>query len=168
MSACLQLSDRMASVAQGRSAWSPAESGHLASCPDCAAEWRVLQAGARIGAHVAETLPVDFLATRVVAAVGGAARRRSWWLRLRWVTVPAAAAAAIALVVLPGGERAWSGGSSPGVAEVSLLPELDPLDASDLELVMELLPGPAEPVEIRSFEELTDDEVTRLLNSLEG
>ena len=49
-----------------------------------------------------------------------------------------------------------------------MLPELESLEASDLELVLELLPDRAAPVEIRSFEELTDDEVTRLINSLEG
>lgn len=168
MSECTQLSDRMATVAQGRAGWSSAESAHLASCPDCAAEWRVMQAGARIGAHVAETLPVDFLATRVVAAVTASGRSRSWWLRLRWLALPAAAAAAVVLVVRPGGEPASSGEAAPVVAEAGLLPELEPLTASDLELVMELLPEPLGPIEIHSFDDLTDDEVTRLLNSLEG
>lgn len=167
MSECTQLSDRMAAVAQGRSEWSLTESAHLVSCTDCAAEWRVMQAGAMIGSHVARTLPVDFLATRVVAAVTASARTRSRWLRLPWLALPAAAAAAVALVVLPGGEPA-SPGEVAVVAEVGLLPELEPLDASDLELVMELLPEPSGEIEIHSVDELTDDEVTRLLNSMEG
>jgi hypothetical protein len=168
MSECTQLSDRMATVAQGRAGWSAAESAHLASCPDCAAEWRLMQAGAMIGSHIARTLPVDFLATRVVAAATASARSRHWWRRFRWLALPAAAAAAVALVVLPGGQPASIGEPALVVAEAGLLPELEPLTSSDLELVMELLPEPSGTIEIHSFDELTDDEVTRLLNSLEG
>ena len=168
MSECTQLSERMAAVAHGRNEWSATEKAHLASCADCTAEWRVMQAGAMIGAEVAATLPVDFVATRVVATLKIPAGSRGWWARLRWFALPVAAAAAVALVVFPRGGPASPGGTTTEVVEVSVLPELESLEASDLELVLELLPDRAAPVEIRSFEELTDDEVTRLINSLEG
>lgn len=123
MTDCTRLSDRMAAVAHRRAAWSADEAAHLASCRDCAAEWRVFQVGTTLGAEVARTLPADFLATRVVAA-------------------PA--------------------------AQIALLPELESLDATDLETVLQLLPDPDGSAEIRILDELTDDEMTRLLNGLEG
>ena len=168
MTECTQLSDRMAAVAHGPADWSPQEVAHLAGCPDCAAEWRVMRAGALIGAEVAQTLPADFLATRIVAAVKAGRRARPWWARLRWLALPAAAAAAVVLMVWPGGTPRDRTGPGAAVAEFQVLPELEGLDASALESVLELLPASDRPLEIRGFEELSDDEVTRLLNSLEG
>lgn len=168
MTECTRLSDRMAAVAHGRVDWSAEEAAHLGACAECGAEWRVMRVGALVGAEVARTLPTDFLATRVVAAVRAGRSSRGWWARLRWVVLPAAAAATVALLVLPGGRDAASSGSAAGTVEVGVLPELESLDATALESVLELLPATDAPVEIRGFDELSDDEVTQLLTSLEG
>jgi hypothetical protein len=158
----------MAAVAHSRAEWRADEAAHLASCPDCAAEWGLMRAGVLVGADLARTLPADFLAVRVVAAVKARASVRPWWVRLRWLALPMAAAAAVALMVLPRGEPQGPAGTAGEIAEIQVLPELDGLDASALESVLELLPASDRPLEIRGFEELTDDEVARLLNSLEG
>jgi hypothetical protein len=168
MTECTQLSDRMAAVVHGPAEWSSQEATHLAGCPDCAAEWRVMRAGALIGSGVAQTLPADFLATRIVAAAKAGGRASPWRARLRWLALPAAAAAVAVLMVMPGRTPRERTGSDAAVAEIQVLPELEGLDASALESVLELLPASDRPLEIRGFEELSDDEVTRLLNSLEG
>src|SRR5512139_2282544 len=153
MTECTQLSDRMAAVAHGRSEWSAEEAAHLESCQDCGAEWRVMRAGALLGMEVARTLPAEFVATRVVAAVKAPRSARGWWPRLRWLAVPAAAAA-VALLALPDGRGPAAPGA--GTVEVGVLPELEPLDATALEAVLELLPSQDTPVEIRGFDELSD------------
>jgi hypothetical protein len=172
MSECTRLSDRMIAVAHGRAAWSADETAHFSECPDCLAEWQVVQRGAVLGAEVGRTLPADFIATRVVAGLrtGGA----GWWqgFRLpqwRWLALPVVAAVSLALVVLPRGSgMPDSAAVAVEVADAGILPELDGLEESELESVLELLPAGEVREEIRSFDDLTADEVRRVLTSLEG
>jgi hypothetical protein len=77
-----------------------------------------------------------------------------------------AAAAGLVLVVRPGGSPPQD--AAAPAAQIALLPELESLDATDLETVLQLLPDPDGSAEIRILDELTDDEMTRLLNGLEG
>ncbi len=50
---CDGLSDRMPEVALGRSTWRAVRSRlHLDACPDCQAEWRLVQTTSRLGASL--------------------------------------------------------------------------------------------------------------------
>jgi hypothetical protein len=68
MTLSLHLSDRMPEVALGRRGWTVEEAAHLASCPECGAEWRVVLAGSGVGRRVERELDVE-------AVVSGVARR---------------------------------------------------------------------------------------------
>ena len=92
MSECGRLSDRMIEVLHLRSNWAAGEVTHLAGCPDCRAEWRVLEAARGLGAAVANRVDPERLGPRVLAGVA-AARRRARWLRAGWLGGLAAAAA---------------------------------------------------------------------------
>ncbi len=56
MTHCEKLTDRMFLVAQGGSDWSAEEAAHLASCADCGAEWRLVQAAQGLGALAASRI----------------------------------------------------------------------------------------------------------------
>jgi hypothetical protein len=173
MTGCALLSERMAVVAHRRGTWSPDEEAHLAACGDCLSEWRLIQAGARLGHDLDQSFPADMMATRVMASLRQPAPRllrpRVW----RWLAVPAAAAAAIALVM-------WRGPSSPPAGDRTsrpmvsaeangLLPELEELGTTELESVLQLLPAVEDGVDdIHNYNDMTEDEVETILRSLEG
>lgn len=159
------LSDRMPDVAAGRIRWSVPEQQHLAECPDCAAEWRLVSTASALGSSVERSLDVEAIAGRVRTELGpGPAVRR----RVRpevWL-VPLLAAAALILVL-------WRGpGSEPvpvdQAAATPLLPELETLSVAQLESMLQLLPSEPPADSLWSLEDLTEDEITAVLQNLEG
>lgn len=166
MTTTSHLSDRMPAVAAGREAWSDQDRAHLAACADCRAEWLVVEVGAGLGAGVAADLDIEAIARVVVADRGRRAPLRTGGLvrRMGWVAATAAAAALLILVARP----APSGDPSP-VASTVLLPELEGLSADELELVFDVLPtatGWNAPG--AGLGDLTDEELERVLSTLEG
>ncbi len=132
MITCEQLSDRMPAVQAGRDPWSPGEAAHLASCPACAEEWRLVQAAASIGAG-RPAPATDHLASSVLARVRADAARARRQARIIGGLAGLAAAAALALVVV----RPWSAGPASPVAAapvVFALPLAELEDATDDEL----------------------------------
>jgi hypothetical protein len=157
----------MPAVGRGTAHWSPADEDHLAGCRDCSAEWNLVQATAGIGLEVERSLDRDTIASRVKAVLesspaGPSPARRAGWL------VPLAAVAAALLRLV------WTGSPEPGadgptVVAASLLPELETLTSAELESMLQLLPrdGMAVPG-LDSFEDLTEAEVSSVLEDLEG
>lgn len=167
MTICERLSDRMPMVASGAAQWAAEERDHLATCPECAAEWRLIGAASRLGATAP---PID--AARVAAAVRarlaaeprGAtvipiARPRQSWL---W----GLAAAAVVVLAVSLARRPSSpgiGGGAPG----QVLSELDELSAAELETVLAELSEPT-GVADGSMGDLSTDELQRVLRDWES
>lgn len=175
---CESLREKMPGVAQGELAWTPEEAAHLSACAECAAEWRLIQRAARLGEGAARSIDPASLSAAVLSRVA-ARGRRDRWTRGAWVTV-LAAAAAIALVVVTGrggrpGQLA-TGGDSGVAAGVDLsyslpLSELEALDSEQLQSVLDGLDvpvGEVEPGLAPSFGDLDDNQLERVLRSLEG
>jgi hypothetical protein len=163
------LRERMPEVALGADQWSAAEAAHLAGCPDCSAEWRMIQTAQRLGQAAAGRVDPARLGAAVLA---GVARERKVlrWKRAGWVT-GLAAAAVLTLLVWPGGpERAAP--SESASAEYRLpLAELESLDEQQLQAVLEALDAPlgdGGSAGGPSLGDLDDTQLERVLRSLEG
>ena len=65
MTDCEAIQERMPRVARGLDAWSPAEAQHLVGCAECAAEWRLVQAGASL--HATTAIDMNLITDRVTA-----------------------------------------------------------------------------------------------------
>jgi hypothetical protein len=167
MTICATLLDAMPDVASGRRAWAKAEAEHLASCPECRENWDLIQRAARLGAEFKVEPDPAATAARVVARVA-AARRAS---RRAWVSVGLAAAAAVVLVL-------WQYRRPPAPAPVAEAPrfvipvaELDDLNGRQLTRVLEGMETPVSvpgPLDLPSFGELDDQELSNVLSSMEG
>lgn len=165
MTECTQLSDRMPAVAQGRAAWTADEVTHLGACLDCSAEWRLMGRAMRLGEAAAGTLQAGPLATRVLARLHQPERRRSGMRGLlRWAPVALAAGVALSVVTA----RAPDAGLDRPVAAGEVLPEFLDLSESQLEALLEDVPAGDGTVDIRGFNDLTDEDVSSLLSNLEG
>jgi len=171
---CETMLDLMPERAAGRTEWPGGAEAHLAACEDCRRTWDLIQAGARVGAAAANRIDTDRIGRAVLARLTEARvhdrRRRGW----TWGTL-LAAAAAVLLVVYPG-RRAprviapVAGVTAPSSFSVPLL-ELEDLDASELETVDDQLDGALSAggsVGAPHLEELTPDEMQRVLNSMES
>lgn len=170
MSDCTGLSDRMVSVAHGKAGWAPADLVHLRDCPDCAGEWDLVQRGARLGERATETLVPEFMATRVLAELRRPSPSRAparWLAGWRWLALPVAAAAALMV---------WRGTDRPSIpvgvevaAVESLLPELEDLQADELESLLEAVPASSAPTgDVGGLGDLDEGELQAMLRSLEG
>ena len=175
---CESLSEKMPGVAHGELSWTAEEEAHLSACFECAAEWRLIQRAARLGESAARSIDPATLSAGVLSQVA-ARGRRDRWTRGAWVTV-LAAAAAIAVVVFAGrggrpGQLA-TGADSGAAAGVDLsynlpLSELEALDSDQLQSVLDGLDvpvGEVEPGPAPSFGDLDDNQLERVLRSLEG
>ena len=169
MTDCTLLSDRMIAVAHGGAAWTDEDGAHMAACPDCSAEWSLVQRGAQLGVAIGEGLPAELLATRVLAELRKPAparfpRLRAW----RWAALPLAAA--LAMMVWRGQPPATEQGTVMTVASSQgLLPELEGLDSSDLESLLDVLPATESPVgDARGLGDMDEDELQAMLRSMEG
>lgn len=158
------LSDRMPDVAAGRIRWSVPEQQHLAECPDCAAEWRLVSTASVLGSSVERSLDVEAIAGRVRAELGPGQEMQRRPRPALWL-VPLLAAAALILVL-------WRGPGSEPVpvdqAETLLLPELETLSVAQLESMLQLLPSEPPADSLWSLEDLTEEEISAVLQNLEG
>ena len=172
MTPCEQVTERMVAVAHGAGAFTAEAQAHLTGCPDCALEWRLVQAAGRLG---------DGSARRVdPARVSGAVLRelRAGRQLTRWIRGGAltgmAAAAALVLMVRTSGPAPDPGGERPGIATAGLyvpLAELESLDEGQLEAVLDGLEAPLTEggaVAPPALGDLDDAQLERVLRSLEG
>lgn len=171
MTHCERLSDRMPEVALQRAAWSAEEAAHLADCAECRAEWGLVQAARHLGGQAPDVDPVAIAAAvrQRLAAERSAGRRRRWiWT----VAGSAAAAAAVALAVIgapdrPNGETRTVAQAEPLVP----LPELEELEASQLDTLLQALDEPfagASTLESSTLGDGAEAEVERILATWEG
>jgi hypothetical protein len=166
MTSCEEMLDRMPAVAQGTAQWSEEEAKHLAGCPNCQAEWSLVQGAQALGSQAA-ALDVERLGVAVLGRLR-AERQASRWRRAGWVT-GLAAAAAVALVVWVKGPDKTVG----PVHEAFRIPvaELDSLDNRELESVLEDLDAPLGAGSLNGSSglgDLDDGQLERVLRSLEG
>lgn len=173
MTDCHIISDRMPAVAHGRDSWHPAEAAHLASCASCALEWELVRAAHAAGTSVALELDTGRIAGAVRRRLATApveappSPRRVWWL------AGMAAAALVLFLFSPRGPRSSGDGAGAPQSVVSVLHELDGLNSSELEAVLESLPASAATIsaphlEGGSLDDLDAAELERVLHSLEG
>lgn len=173
MTDCEAMRDRIPEVAAGGPAWTPDEQAHLGACTDCQAEWALVQAARRIAETDARRVDPARIAATTLGQIR-AERRRQRLTRGGWLT-GLAAAAAIALVLWgrPAREDAGEPGTVAAVQEPLRVPlaELERLDASQLEAVLEGLEEPlgsgAAP-DAPHLGDLDDHQLERVLRSLEG
>lgn len=171
---CEQLSDRMPEVARGETEWGVAEREHLAGCPECASEWRLVRIAARGSVPIPE-LDLDAITSGVHRAMAAPAQvvpfrpRR----RVRGWAVGLAAAAMVLLAVAVWGPT----GDAPDVAAVparepTLLPELDGLLEGELEVILasyEQDEAAEQPLgAVPRLGDLTDAELELLMEEVEG
>jgi hypothetical protein len=168
MTICEQLSDRMPGVAGG-DRWTTAESAHLASCADCAAEWALIATARGLGAAFAGTVNADHVTERILGrlrAEQAAARSRRRGLAIAGL----AAAAVIALAVWTGSPVPPGGSTSQvaSAADLSLV-ELDSLRAPELEALLQSMDPADDSDPLHAVPSLLDDgELDNVLDALEG
>lgn len=170
MTDCLELSDRMPAVAHGRDQWSTADAAHLRGCGECAAEWRVVQAGAQL--HAGLTVDATRAADAVAARLRAAPVERGIIGRIPWrgamVGLVAAAASVAILLSTPSSAGRPPAGTIDSATAVAILPELQGLDDAQLEVMLHSLgpsAGDAAPGLVPHLEDLTDGELELLIQS---
>ena len=170
MSLCERLSDRMPAVPGGES-WTADERAHLDGCADCAAEWALVRSARALGMDVAASLHQHHVTERVLGRLRAeqvTTRQRRGGLALAAL----AAAAALALTVWtwnPG----HTGRTTLDVAAADLsLPELDSLQAPELEVLLRTMDRSADDSGIDLVPVLPGDleggELDGVLEALEG
>ena len=171
MTPCTTLSDRMPDVALGRARWTADEERHLATCPDCRAEWAIVSTASRLGSvtlDAPEPMAARVLGRLRVDRTRARARRR-WWMG-----VGAAAAAAVALATWtqrPTRPRTAAGTPPIPNQTVELaMPELDSLPEEALDSILRAIDDPLarSPADEAQADDQGDRELERMLAGLEG
>ncbi len=163
------LSDRMPTVAHGRETWSHDDLAHLEGCEACQSEWTLIDRATRLGSDIEDHFDLDVVTGRVTERMADTRQgRRFRFQRARWF-VPLAAAASL-VIVFSRGQPAEPAVDTDGLAVTVLLPELELLTEDDLELVFDVVPATANPLEqgIPGVSDLGEEELERLLQILEG
>jgi hypothetical protein len=164
------LTDRIPEVLHGRDAWTDADRGHLASCADCAAEWRLVSEFPL--SEPGPAIDVEALAHRVMEqvrsepAVLPLQHRHAW----RRALIGLAAAASVALVFFVWRAQPAAEVSVVPTHEPTMLPELDQLLEAELEVVLAYVtPASDEPLGVvPRLGDLSDEELELLLAEVEG
>lgn len=165
---CDVLSDRMPDVASGSAQWTAREQDHLASCRECALEWQLVQRAGALGERIAAAVDPQAMAATVVDRLQPRSavlpfRRPGWW-----AAGLVAAAAAIVLLLGPFGESDPAADTAADI--VWLVPELDSLETSELQLVLDSF-DPAAPASVMAvpfMDDLEDQELEQVLQAWEG
>jgi hypothetical protein len=174
MTDCGWLSDRIPAVAVGRAQWTPEEVRHLNGCRMCQQEWELMRVAGRLG----DSAGVSFDSPAMASSVLHRLRREREVRRRRrtWSFTGLAAAATIAAAVWTRGiERGTTHPprSGPVVAAglVIPLPELESLQAAELDSVLQTMDEPSvsgADVDEPGLGDLNSDELESVLDSWEG
>ena len=172
MSDCERLSDRMPEVVLRAAAWSAEEAVHLTSCADCRAEWDLVLA-ARLLETRGPSLDPDVIVGAVQRRLASESRAGSRSSRGWVLGLGAAAAAAVALVVTWAPEPRQVPAPAVAVAADPLvpLPELEGLDAAQLDTLLHTLDGPlagASAQDSTTADDDVDAELEQILATWEG
>jgi hypothetical protein len=174
MTQCERLSDRIPEVVLGRSLWSVEERAHFDACPDCQAEWELVQSTARLGASLAPRSSPEVMAAAVLDRLAGE-RAATGARRRRWLALGLAAAAVTIIAVrIPRPTSVAPMTGSPAAVtgrQVVPLPELDDLPDSELESILQSLDESSAispSLDGSGFDDLDDHELERVLGTWEG
>ena len=176
MTDCGWLSDRIPAVVKGRAEWTPQEMQHLQDCRACQQEWEVVRAASRLGERREARIDTQAVATAVLQRLrekqaGPHLRRRTWAV----AGLAAAAAIIVAIWTGPAGDPAATTRQNGSLVAAQLeipLPELESLQAAELDTVLQVMdepnnlrgPGDGEP----DLSDLNSDELERVLDTWEG
>ena len=167
---CAAMRDRMPEAARGTVSWTGAEVAHLATCADCALEWRIVRAGAQL--HAGTAVAADRVAAAVMARLRATPAERSVIRRLPWRgSVIGLLAAAASVVLILSAPRLQRPRASDTATPLAILPELQALDDGQLRSVLQSLgstAADATPGVVPHLEDLTDSELQLLLHSQGG
>lgn len=172
MNDCEVLRDRMPEVAHGGDPWTAEEAAHLAACAPCVAEWRIVEEGAAL--HADLPVSVDAIGERVVRQLRAQRARPTVIGRIGWRTALiglTAIAATVVVLLHPTAVRPPIADIAMDTAALGVLPELQGLDQSELQAVLQTLPsGSVDAVTtgVPRLDDLTDTELEQLLRSEGG
>jgi hypothetical protein len=171
---CESLRERMPEVVHGRAPWRAAELDHLAACPECQAEWQLVERAAMLhrdvvvdSGAIAKALTARIAALPAEGTTVTPMRPRR--LSAGWGLL--AAAATVALVFGLRRDPATSVVAGTPTEVTALLPELDGLNEAQLEAVLadvEVTDEGVTPMRLPRLGDLTEAELESLLNELEG
>jgi hypothetical protein len=133
-------------VALGGPEWTPDEMHHLSGCPSCRAEWELLRATSRLGNHPAAEIDIPTITRALQQRLGRTSERER--RRKAWGFAGLAAAAALAGVLWSGPADPPPSPSAPVVAGLQIpLPELEELQAAELDSVLRGMDQPAPDID---------------------
>ena len=174
MTDCGWLSDRMPAVVLGRAEWTTQEMQHLQGCRACQEEWDVVSAASRCGRRREAMIDTEAVAASVLERL---AERSSRYVRGKaWAGAGLAAAAAILIAIwAAGGDPDGTARQNGTVAAAQLqipLPELDNLEAAELDTVLQVIDEPNSLGDLGEDEpelsDLNSEELQRVLDTWEG
>jgi hypothetical protein len=173
MNDCERLSDRMPDVAAHRAGWTTDEAAHLAGCPECLAEWRLVLAARALDQRAPAVSNLSALpaALRVRLAVDRAPRARA---RRAWSAAGVAAAAAAIVVMAMTGSEAGPVGAPPPVVQAEALvplPELEGLGTAQLDTLLQTIDRPfadKSTLDASTLGEYEDEELEQVFATWEG
>jgi hypothetical protein len=171
MSECTRLSDRMPEVVHGRSRWTRGEAAHLGTCAYCRAELALVQASVSVGRRAPRLGDPADLAAAVERRLAGARTRREGSRRIAGL---AAAAVVLVAVWTRWPERPVPSSSlpaRPGAQALVPLPELELLDPSELDSLLQRMEMPtagSSTLDAPSLGDLEDTELEQVLATWEG
>jgi len=173
MNDCERLSDLMPDVALGRTGWGPDEAAHLASCPECRAEWELVLRARALEERAPTISDLAALASalerRLAEDRAGRARARR---AFAFVGAAAAAAAILAVVVTQRGPGPAAGPRTVVEAEALVpLPELEGLGAAQLDTLLHTLDRPVagtSTLDASTLGEHEDGELEQVFATWEG
>lgn len=176
MTDCGWLSDRIPAVVLGRAEWTPQELQHLQECRACHREWGLVRAASRLGQDREAGVDTEAVATSVLRRLQQQPAAPPLPRRV-WAMSGLAAAAAITIAIWSGqaGDQAGTTRQNGSLVAAELeipLPELENLQAAELDSVLQAFDEPTNPRDPVDVEpELTDlnsDELERVLDTWEG
>lgn len=170
---CSAMQERMPEAVHGAAPWSVLEQEHVASCAECAAVWRLVEAGAALHCGVVVNTAAVSERLRARVAISAAEVRRLPWRGRRVGFGALAAAASIALFFGVRSGRPTRLAPSAMVQSTGVLPELAPLSESQLEAVLATVDqseseGAVSPMRIPRLGDLTENQLELVLRELEG
>ena len=173
---CGWLSDRIPAVVLGDAEWTPQEIQHLQDCRACQEEWDVVRAASRLGQRREADIDTEALAASVLQRLRDE-RPAPHVRRSTWAVSGLAAAATIIMAIWAGSgrDRAATSRHNGSLAAARLeipLPELESLEAAELDTVLQAMDEPnnfrdagdGEP----ELSDLNSDELQRVLDTWEG
>ncbi len=168
---CAELADRMPDVWHGRAAWTDEEAAHLANCPGCRAEWRLVETGAAL--HADRAVSSERIAAAVLDRLRTEPRvavRRIPWRGVALV-MTGIAAALILVVVIPRRHQPAPATTDAVAAATPLIPELNDLSESELHSVLQMLQASVDDGAaggLPRLGDLDDTQLEQLLRAEEG